>query len=283
MQRLEHPIKTIRQRHSWRTYNDRPIDGETLARLRAFCEAPGNPPFGGQCRFAVLDATDDQKARLSGTYGVIRGARHVLAGAVVREAKDLEDFAYLFEKIILFATSLDLGTCWLGGTLKRKGFADRLSLGQDEILPAISPVGYRASRRGLVDRVFRMGAGSKNRKPFEELFFDGDFGRPLTKSLAGKYAQCLESVRIGPSASNKQPWRLVRQDEIFHLYLSRSAGYINRMGPVDLQRLDMGIAMCHFELAAGETGLDGHWKVLVPAPEAGALPEDTHYVASFMQ
>ena len=30
---------------------------------------------------------------------------------------------------------------------------------------------------------------------------------------------------------------------------------------VDLQRIDMGIAMCHFELTAHELGLKGKWQI----------------------
>ena len=73
-------------------------------------------------------------------------------------------------------------------------------------------------------------------------------------------------VRIGPSASNKQPWRIVRQDQFWRFYLQRTPGY--REDPIkrildlcDLQRLDMGIAMCHFELSARELGLMGKWLI----------------------
>jgi hypothetical protein len=34
---------------------------------------------------------------------------------------------------------------------------------------------------------------------------------------------------------------------------------------IDLKRIDMGIAMCHFELTAKELGLEGEWKREDPA------------------
>ena len=73
-------------------------------------------------------------------------------------------------------------------------------------------------------------------------------------------------VRLGPSASNKQPWRVVKHDRYWRFYLRRTPGYredlIKRILDLcDLQRLDMGIAMCHFELAAREMGLKGKWIV----------------------
>jgi hypothetical protein len=33
----------------------------------------------------------------------------------------------------------------------------------------------------------------------------------------------------------------------------------------DMQRIDMGIAMCHFEITAEELGLAGRWQVDEPA------------------
>jgi len=92
------------------------------------------------------------------------------------------------------------------------------------------------------------------------------FGEPLYRNEAGAYAQVLEMVRIGPSASNKQPWRIVKNGDFWRLYLRRTAGYRHDplkqyLGLADMQRLDMGIAMCHFELTAKELSLDGQWVV----------------------
>jgi hypothetical protein len=41
----------------------------------------------------------------------------------------------------------------------------------------------------------------------------------------------------------------------------------------------MGIAMCHFELAANETGIKGRWKV--ENPDISSVPEDIEYVVSW--
>ena len=36
------------------------------------------------------------------------------------------------------------------------------------------------------------------------------------------------------------------------------------MKAADLQRVDMGIAMCHFELSANEAGHNGQWTIADP-------------------
>jgi hypothetical protein len=92
-------------------------------------------------------------------------------------------------------------------------------------------------------------------------------------------------VRNGPSASNQQPWRIVKQADsnTFHFYLQRTKRYQSRnrilFGMADLQRVDMGIAMCHFEMTAVDLGLAGQWRF--EEPDVGKLPDQTSYVASW--
>ena len=61
----------------------------------------------------------------------------------------------------------------------------------------------------------------------------------------------LEMVRLGPSASNKQPWRIVRKDGFYHFFIQRTKGYRNVMTRLvqieDMQRLDMKSALRAYE------------------------------------
>jgi hypothetical protein len=131
----------------------------------------------------------------------------------------------------------------------------------------------------------RWGAGANNRKPRQELFFKNTFGQPLSPEDSKEWNTPLEMVRLGPSASNRQPWRIVKQAEgyTFHFYLQRTKRYQTRnrilFGMADLQRVDMGIAMCHFETTAVDLGLSGQWHF--GEPDIGQLPEQTSYVASW--
>jgi hypothetical protein len=174
----------------------------------------------------------------------------------------MEDYGYCMEMNILTATAMGLGTCWLGGTFKRSGFATKLNLADGELLPAVTPVGYPGNRRSTIDRFFRFNAGSDKRKPWEKLFYDGGIDTPLNKDWAGNYMTPLECVRIGPSAANKQPWRIIKDN--YHFYIRRALGYDRVFGPIKLQNVDMGIAMCHFELSLREIGLNGLWKFKDP-------------------
>lgn len=276
-------IEQIKKRISVRTYEEKPLTPELKERIRgAFSQNIG--PFGGAVRFELMerDAQKDSHAKL-GTYGVIKGATSYVAAVINKGDKDLEDFGYVLEKFILHATSLGLGTCWLGGTFTKGEFSKAIGQKDHEILPCITPIGYPSEKRSLVESAMRLAAGSKNRKKWQEVFYHQVFGQALTETEAGEYAAPLEMVRIAPSASNKQPWRIVKDQGQFHFYLQHTKGYGTGLG-FDIQRVDMGIAMCHFELAAKELGLTGKWQILNSSSGTTVvnLPQDTEYIVSWI-
>jgi len=189
------------------------------------------------------------------------------------------------ERIILRATDLGLGTCWLGGTFTKSRFAKNIRVTSNESVPAVVSVGYAAEKPRGLDAMIRRGAGADARLPWEKLFLDSTFGVPISAESAGEYATPLEMVRLAPSASNRQPWRIIREGNAWHFYLQRTPGYregglMRLMRIADMQRIDMGIAMSHFELTASELGLTGGWQVDEPTI---ARPDDlTEYTASWV-
>ncbi len=268
----------IRARCSWRNYRSTPVEEGKIKRLNAFMEDLPMPPFGSRAAFSFIYDSLDGKNTVPGTYGVIKGAENFLVGTVKKGEKDLEDFGYLFELIILFATDIGLSTCWMGGTFSRTSFAKKVGLGPDETLPAISPVGYPKQKRTFMDKMISLSAGSTKRKSWPDIFFDQTFSMPIDQMGADDYNRSLEMVQLAPSSSNGQPWRLVRDGHTFHLFLRRTPG-VDKLYKADLQRVDMGICMCHFDLAANEAGMFGKWDI--KPVNIGPLPKRTEYVASW--
>lgn len=262
------PIDLIKVRSSQRSYTRQEIEPEVRKKLSQYLAQPHKGFFGNNVRFYFVekpDSSDEEKFK-PGTYGFIKGARYFIVGVIKEAAHVYEDFGYLFEEVILLATDLNLGTCWLGGTFDRDKFAKLLGLQKEGFIPAITPVGYVESDLSMRDRIIRIGAGSKNRKPWDELFFEGDFSKPLDEKIAEKYSLPLEMVRWAPSASNKQPWRIVKETgrHDYHFFLRRTPGYFRPERRVDLQKIDMGIAIYHFETVAHEVKLHGRWDFRLP-------------------
>jgi hypothetical protein len=275
-------IETIQTRKSCRTYSNRAIEPEKISELKQFLTSNRDTPFGSKVRFLLLDFNELEIGELKNltTYGIIKGARQFVVGTVIKQSKAMEDYGYCMEKNILKATSMGLGTCLLGGTFKRSGFAGTINLGESELLPVISPVGYASDQRSVVDRMFRFVAASDKRKPRHELFYLHDIDTCLDQEKSGSFDTPLECVRIAPSASNKQPWRIIqgRDQKAFHFYLKRTPGYDRLSKQINLQNVDLGIAMCHFELSAKELGLKGDWNINDPQIKSG----DMEYIASWI-
>jgi len=71
---------------------------------------------------------------------------------------------------------------------------------------------------------------------------------------------------MAPSASNNQPWRIVLDGNCFQFYLFRKPGYQKTFGRVDIQMIDMGIAMAHLDQVAREYGKVPEWKMSEGTP-----------------
>ncbi|HOW84828.1 MAG TPA: nitroreductase family protein [Candidatus Aminicenantes bacterium] len=285
---MDNPVlEVMRRRYSCRSYLKAPLDDRTRDELQSRLASPESGPFGGRVRFllAAAAAGDEGALKGLGTYGNIRNPQAFIIGAIASGTGDLEDYGYLMEKKVLAAVDLGLATCWLGGGFRQSRFAAKIGAAANESIPAVVSVGHPADggRPGGLQGFF---ARRTSRLAADRLFLSPDFGRPLGPGESGPLGPALEAVRWGPSASNKQPWRIVRAGRLWHFYIQRTKGYgqglLNRiMGTADLQRIDLGIAMCHFELAARELGAAGTWLCADP----GLAPPDdlTSYTATWRE
>ncbi len=263
--------KLIRQRYSCRTYKTQQISSDDLSELMVFSKICESGPSGSSLRFMVTTASDgDAKSLKSlGTYGFIKDPAGFVIGVIQDQPRALEDFGYQMEMIVLRAVDMGIGSCWLGGTYTKSSFAKLVKPEDGETIPSVISIGYPADQQAWMDRIARTTAGADRRLPWQDLFFSGSFEEILSPAEAGMYSEPLELVRLAPSASNKQPWRVLRQGNLWHFYLNRTKNYPPPvfdflLGLADLQRIDMGIAMVHFELSALEVGQSGKWEINDP-------------------
>jgi len=271
----------IHKRYSCRSFDGCGLEPGMLAALEKFPTVL-ELPFDSRLRFGVIDRERVRADNMfsTGSYGMIKGVRFYLTALVARDApRPWEDIGFALEATVLYATSLDLGSCWIGGIFDRRNFGKALGMGEKEMLPAVVAVGRPAARPSLRDRLVRWSAKGDRRKNKDELFFMVDWKTPLPYEKWPPWAPVLEAVRLAPSASNKQPWRVIRSGGAFHFFLSRDKAYSAMMPFADLQRIDLGSAMCHFQLAAAEAGLEGEWRDA--EPKMADTPVNYEYIASF--
>ena len=263
--------EAVKNRRSVRTFDGRALDPADAGKIMDFAGQADNP-YGISIEWKLLDAKEHGLSS-----PVIAGTDMYIAGKMRRVPHAEEAFGYSFERIVLYAQSIGVGTTWIAGTMNRGAFESAVGLEDGEVMPCVSPLGYPAKKMTLREKMMRKGIQAGSRMAFGELFFDGSFDKPLSEEAAGKTAPAFEAVRLAPSAVNKQPWRAVLRGSAVHFYEKKSRGYDS--GTWDIQKIDMGIALCHFALAAEEYGLSAAFGISDPGIPAG---EGTVYTASFV-
>lgn len=256
-------IQTITNRKSTRTFLNKIISEETKEKIESYIKTLTNP-FGETISYEIIDNINKNTNEKLGTYGVIKNpSNFIIAKIDSYDNHSLEALGYEMEELILYLTEIGIGSCWLGGTFKRDQFANAVNLKEGEIIPVIVPIGYIAEKKTITDKVMRRMSKGDFRKEWKDLFFKEDFNTSLSIQEAGGYGDVLEMVRLGPSASNKQPWRIIQDNENYHFYEYVTPGY-SKVFPYDIQRIDIGIAAAHFSLTAKEKSIVGSFSIREP-------------------
>lgn len=255
----------IKMRKSVRSFSGTPLNAQQIAQInQAIAEAKS--PFGGDYVIKLSSVDADQSFKPS-TYGVITNAKDFLLMGVGDTEHSALSAGYAMEQVVLKATEMGLGTCWIAATFKKSIFERVAAFPEATPLKIISPIGEPAQKRSFMEKFTRFAVGADNRKPFDKLFFAGNFTTPLSPD--NQFGQPLEMMRLAPSSTNSQPWRaLVVDNRVDFYYKSR--------GIVSV--LDMGIGLCHFNLSAQAVGLNG---TFAPISDPIEAPDKWVYLTSF--
>lgn len=277
-------IEAMQRRQSIRTFDNENITDAHLKIINDYIINDENlvGPFGNKGRIEFIPVTNNvsDKGIKLGTYGFIKNPQGYLVGISENSKYSLVEFAYTFQKLVILLTQMNIGSCWMGGTFNRNSFEQEIQLGEGEFIPCITPIGYPNQKQRVFDKALRYVVKADNKKSWDKLFFDSSFDVPLNKENAGRLETPIEMVRLGPSASNKQPWRLLLSSDrkVCHFYIEHTPNYSSKLG-YDMQLLDMGIAMSQFELACKEVDIEGTW--VLENPTIPLSNEHIEYIVSW--
>ena len=261
-------MEMVRGRKSVRTYDGAGISESHRRDIEEYIKEIANP-FDIPVEFMLLDAKEHGLSS-----PVLSGEELYVAGKVEKKPYADVAFGYSFEKLVLYAWALGIGTVWIGGTMKREVFEKAAGVKEGEMMPCVSPLGYPAKKKSLKESMMRKGIGADSRFPGDKLFFAEEWGKALTPP--DDMADILEMVRWAPSAVNKQPWRIIVKDGIYHFYEKKDKGYVSD-ATGDLQKIDVGIALCHFVMGLEEKGRQAEVSVSDPGIQ---IPDNSEYIAS---
>ena len=115
-------LDLVKSRRSVRTFDGHSLSREHAEKIMEYAKDADNP-YDLPITWRILSAT---KHGLSSP--VIVGTDAYMAGKMRRVPHAEEAFGFSFEKIVLYAQSLGVGTTWIAGTMKRSAFENLSSI-----------------------------------------------------------------------------------------------------------------------------------------------------------
>lgn len=216
----------MHQRSSVRTYTGAP-DKEQLDRL------------GVLCRKLSWQGITVRMFKGPGLRSQIKGT-DVYAVIVAKKGTPMELEGYMGEALVLEATAMGLGTCWLGAGFHPDIISRNVNLQNDEVVHCVISLGKCS-----------LPAFNPKRKELAKICNKTE---EQLAALGAWQKEAVLAARLAPSAINMQPWKIEVdgssvsiEEPQFVLYKKYAA-------------LDRGIAMLHAAVGAHYAGREAIWK-----------------------
>lgn len=212
-------IQAMNERHSVRSYTDKPIPTDILSELKseiAKCNNEGN--------LNIQLVTDEPKAfdGFMAHYGKFGGVENYIV-LVGKKVPDIDEkCGYYGERIALKAQQLGLNTCWVALTYKKVRGA--FTVKSDEKLTVVIALGY-GKTQGVTHTSKAITAVSNVCADSPEWFKKG-----------------VEAALLAPTAMNQQKF-----------FFEYANGEVTaKPGRGFYTKVDLGIAKYHFETVTGK-------------------------------
>ena len=168
--------EVVAARKSVRAYSDKPVEEEKITKI---LEAARLAPSWAnkQCTKYIVVRDKAKIGELAGTFtGWLKQAPVVIVACA--DPKDsgfyndmhyyLVDVGISMQQLVLAATDLELGTCWVGGFNENK-IKKALAVPENVKVVAITPLGYPSDKEGFGAKLVKSFMGTGKRKPLEEM------------------------------------------------------------------------------------------------------------------
>lgn len=228
-------VETIRERHSVREYDGKPLAQAEFDALGAVVE---------ECtRESGLDiqlvGDNPEVFNVIARFGLIRGCRthvafvvdDVKAGGAMRAAVD-EVIGYWGQKIVLAAQDMGLNTCWCALCSRKKS---RAVVAPGKKVRLVIAVGH-GKTQGFSRKTKSIGALSSVE---------------CAKAPAW-FAAAMEAAQLAPTAMNNQNFKITLLSDGKTVRIEAPQSGLNV--------IDEGIVRRNFEIAANEAGADWRWE-----------------------
>lgn len=222
-------LEAIEKRKSRRSYLTTPIAKDKLEKLQSLISKYNQE---GSISIQLIEDGSHMFNGLRKSYGMFSGVKSIVALIGKSEDPNLaEKLGYYGELLVLEATKLDLGTCWVGGTFDKK--AQIGNLRSDEALVCVIPIGNVEETQTIKEKLIYKAAHRKT-KAVEEFY-------TAVGEVPNWFLQGMKVVQKAPSAMNSQKVK-------FNYNEGNITAGIENTYIFDL--VDLGIAKAHFAIAS---------------------------------
>ncbi len=240
--------ETIFKRKSIRNYDSAPIDQNRLEEISKSLQTLKPMSAGIKTEFKII--SPDQVTRKT-----MNKAPYYIAAFA--EAKDTykANIGFMLQQLDLYFSATGIGSCWLGIPQPTKEVTESSNL---EFIILMS---FGNSKETL----YRTSVSQFKRKHLSEI-----------TNIEGA-DELLEPARLAPSAVNLQNWYFTGDKNLIHAYSSKP-GFLRNIVGGSYFPVNMGIAICHLQLAAEHLG----WKTTITFEKEKDKnqPKDREYTAS---
>lgn len=222
-------LEAITKRKSRRSYLGTAIENKKLNVIQNLIEK-----YNKDANLSIRIIKDGSEAfnGIKKSYGLFSGVKTLIA--LIGKKDDIhlkEKIGYYGELLVIAATKLNLGTCWVGGTFDNK--SNIFTTMEDELLVSVITIG-NVAKETLKEKLVHKVATRKTKTLNE--FYTTDL--PVPKW----FINGLEAVQKAPSAQNRQPVKFEYKEGEIQAFVEDSYKF-------DL--IDLGIAKAHFSIATG--------------------------------
>ncbi len=225
-------LEAICERVSRRTYTGDPVDDESAKILNELIAMYNRN--SGMTSFLLMDGSEAFNSFLK-CYGMFRNVKTLLILKGPRSDVNLkEKIGYYGQRLVIKATQLGLGTCWVGGTFRKDDVLFQIK--ENEDLFCVITIGKVPEELTFKEKALSKLMHMKS-KPIDE-FYESDLS---IDEVPDYFFMGFKALTKAPSTLNKQKVKVFYKDGITTISVPDDSFF-------DL--IDLGIGKANFELAS---------------------------------
>ena len=235
-------LEAINMRSSRRTFTSDEIKREIITDLD---EIVYKINIESGLKFQFIENGADAFKGFKASYGMLKGVNSFVALVYDKNTENYKrEIGYFGEAIVLEATMLGLGSCWVGGTYNKGEVKKFIDIKENEDILGVIVLGNIKDKESLREKMLKKLATNKQDLTY---FMDN----VDVENLPEWIIKGLEAVSKAPSAINKKPVKFKFCDDKIKAYtFKENKGF---------EDVDLGIAMLHFEIGSNSAGTERSW------------------------